>query len=107
MAGKIISCFCCLLCAGAFFLIPLGFASDSTPINFWSGDTTLKEKIRDIPAYNREMRRLYRAYGASFLLTGAGCLFAPALALALGIFNCTAGIFLLYRGYKAALRRHS
>lgn len=106
MAGKIISCVCCLLCAGAFYLIPM-MASIRTPINFWSGDTTLKDKVKDIAAYNKEMTGLYRKYASVFLLAGVCTLLSPILGMALILLNCTLGILFLYRGYKTILNRYS
>ena len=45
--GQIIYCFCCLMCAFAFILIPLLNKETKEPISFWSGDASLKEKVKE------------------------------------------------------------
>ena len=35
----------CLLCALPFFIIGVFDKNSSTPISFWSGDQTLKDKV--------------------------------------------------------------
>ena len=44
MVGRIVALVCCLLCAFPFFVISVYNKDSSEPINFWSGDTSLKDK---------------------------------------------------------------
>ena len=83
MVGKIIALVSCLLCAVPFLIISIYNKDSKEPINFWSGDTSLKEKVADIKGYNKEMALLYLC------------------------FDCTLGIFLMYRVYKKILKRYS
>ena len=54
-AEGIVECICCVLC-GLPFLIMGHFNKNSVePITFWSGDKTLKEKLKDIQGYNSEI----------------------------------------------------
>lgn len=53
--GGIIGLVSCLLCAFPFFVIG-NFGKDSKePVVFWSGDKSLKEKVKDVKGYNREI----------------------------------------------------
>lgn len=44
MVGRIIGLVSSLLCALPFFIIAIYNQDSKEPINFWSGDTTLKAK---------------------------------------------------------------
>ena len=108
MPGRIIGCFSCILCALPFlYLAWEGKQKNAAPIAFWSGDNTLKDKVKNIPAYNREMARLYQACSAAFFLSGALCLVYPPLGVALICLLCTAGIYLMWRTYKSILAKYS
>lgn len=107
MIGRIIGAFSCLLCAFPFFLIPRYSKESNTPIAFWSGDSTLKEKVTDVPKYNAEMASLYQKYAISFLISAIAFAVAPEVGIVLLCLNCTVGIYLLYRCYKKILARYS
>lgn len=77
MVGRIIGLVCCLLCAFPFFVINIYNKDSSEPIGFWSGDVSLKDKVKDIKGY--------------ILL----------------VFDCSVGIYLAYRVYKGILKRYS
>ena len=70
MAGNIICCLSFSLCGIAFILIALTKKNTTDPITFFSGDDTLKEKVKDIKRYNNQMSKLYTAYGLCFIFTG-------------------------------------
>ena len=108
MPGRIICCFCCILCALPFlYLAWEGTQKGAAPIAFWSGDKSLKDKkLSDIPAYNAEIARLYRLYAAAFALAALLCLLIPVLGIALIVLNSSAGIYLLYRKYQTILRKY-
>ena len=46
MVGRIAALVCCLLCAFPFFVIGVYDKDSSEPIDFWSGDTSLKAKVK-------------------------------------------------------------
>lgn len=50
MPGRIIGCFCCLLCALPFlYLAWEGKQKSAAPLAFRSGDGTFKDKTKHIP----------------------------------------------------------
>lgn len=55
MAEKIVGLVACLLCAVPFLIIGIFEKNSKEPITFWSGDKTLKSKVKDVTAYNLEM----------------------------------------------------
>lgn len=61
MVGRIVALVCCLLCAFPFFVIGVYNKDSSEPINFWSGDTSLRDKVKDIKGYNTEIAGLYKS----------------------------------------------
>ena len=106
MPGRIIGCFSCILCALPFFYLAWeGKQKNAAPLAFWSGDNTLRDKIKDIPAYNAEMSRLYRLYASSFVLSGIFCLIFPPVGIGMIVLNCTAGLYGLWRTYKQILNK--
>ena len=108
MAGRIIGCFSCILCALPFFYLAWeGKRKNAQPLAFWSGDDSLKDKVADILAYNAEMSRLYRLFGAAFAAAALFFLIFPPIGLALILLNCTLGIYLLWRAYKNILVKYS
>ena len=76
MVGRIIGLISCLLCAVPFFIISIYNKKSEEPIHFWSGDTTLKSKVKNVFDYNKEMAMLYKKCALVFLMTGIG--FLPA-----------------------------
>ncbi len=55
MFGKIIGLISCLMCAFPFFIIGIFNKDSKEPISFWSGDTTLKSKVKNVAEYNEKM----------------------------------------------------
>ena len=107
MVGKIIALVSCLMCAFPFFIIAVYNKGSREPIGFWSGDTSLKGKVKNVREYNREMAGLYKKCGFAFLITGIVFLFLPIVGVALLCFACTVGIYLVYRKYKSILWKYS
>lgn len=106
MIGKIVWCVCCLLCSFPFFIISMD--KDSLePIGFWSGDKTLKGKVKDLKNYNREMASLYKKCGWAFVATGVIFVIFPVAGIVLLIFDCTLGIYVIWRFYKKILAKYS
>ena len=77
------------------------------PVNFRSGDTSLKDKVKDVKGYNTEMSRLYKKGALFFLLIGTLFAVFPVIGAILLIFGCPVGIYLAYRVYKGILERYS
>ena len=107
MLGRIIALGSCLMCAFPFLIVSIYNKESKEPINFWSGDTTLKTKVKSVREYNIEMAALYKKCAVTFLVTGIGFLVAPLLGVILLCFDCTLGIYIVYRSYKRILEKHS
>ena len=107
MVGRIIGLVCFLLCAFPFFVISIYNNESHEPINFWSGDTSLKDKVKDIKGYNTEMAGLYKKCALFFLLTGILFVVFPISGIVLLALGCSVGIYLAYRVYKRILERYS
>ena len=107
MAGRIIGLFSCLLCALPFFMIAVYNKNSKDPIPFWSGDSTLKGKVANVFPYNQEMAALYKKYALAFLVTGIAFALFPIAGIILLCFDCTLGIYLVYKSYKNILSRYS
>lgn len=106
MAERIIGAFVCLVSAFPFFALSL--QKDSrTPIGFWAGDTTLREKLADVAGYNRAMAAVYRRYSRAFLASGVAVAVYPPAGFALMLASCTVGLWLVWRGYRSALKKYS
>lgn len=107
MAGRIIGLVSSLLCALPFFIIATYEKNSEEPINFWSGDATLKAKVKNVRDYNREMSKLYKMYALTLLIAGIGFLLMPTIGIAMLSLDFTVGIYLVYRKYKKILERCS
>lgn len=107
MVGRIIGLISCVMCAIPFLIIAVYNKDSKEPINFWSGDTTLKEKIKNVKDYNREMALLYKKCSNAFLIAGIGFIIYPIIGGILLCFNCTLGIYLMYKNYKRILNLYS
>ena len=105
--GQIIYCFCCLACALAFILIPFLNKETNEPIGFWSGDTSLKDKVNDVKEYNKEMSKLYMYYGLCYVVISLLVFISFTVSVILLIFGMTIGIFIVYKIYKRILNKYS
>lgn len=103
MVGNIIGMISCFMCAFPFFIISVYGKNSNEPINFWSGDTTLKSKVRNVKEYNKEMAMLYKKCAVAFFITGIGCLILPVIGIIMICLDCTLGFYLVYRNYKKIL----
>ena len=107
MVGRIVGLVSFLLCAYPFFVVSVFNKDGTEPIAFWSGDTSLKDKISDISAYNVEMAGLYKKCAMSFVLTGILFAVFPVAGIVLLVFDCSVGIYLAWKIYKKILARYS
>ena len=107
MVGRIIGLFSCVLCAVPFFIIATYGKNSREPIPFWSGDATLKKKVKNVGGYNKKMAALYQKYAIAFVIAGIGCLVTPVLGIILTGADVTIGLYLLWREYKKILDLYS
>lgn len=105
MAGKMISGLVCLLCGSAFFLCSL-MGSKDTPLAFFSGDETLKDKVADIAGYNRVMKRTYILHACIYWAAAFAAFWSSAIAIVILLVNMSVGTFVIYRIYQKALLRY-
>ncbi|MBQ7838923.1 MAG: hypothetical protein IJ390_00300 [Lachnospiraceae bacterium] len=107
MVGRMVGFISCFMCAVPFLIISIYNKNSREPINFWSGDTTLKVKVKNVSGYNQEMAALYKKCAVAFVITGIGFLIIPWIGVILLCFDCTIGIYIVYRNYKKILGRFS
>ena len=107
MAERIIALVCCILCAVPFFIISRYDANSVTPITFWSGDNSLKEKVSDISSYNKEMAALYRKCAWVILATSLVCLLSAGVGVVLLCAECIVGVYIVYTQYNKILKKYS
>lgn len=107
MVGKVIVFVCCLLCAIPFLIIAHFNKHSDIPINFWSGDDSLKDKVTNVAKYNARMAKLYRNCSIAFITTGICCFVLPIIGVILLCLECTVGIYIVYRKYKKILNEFS
>lgn len=107
MVGKIVALISCIMCALPFFIIAKYNKDSREPISFWSGDTSLKVKVKNVQEYNKEMSTLYLKCAIAFLITGIGFCVATPVGIILLCFDCTLGIYVVYRIYKKILAKYS
>lgn len=107
MVSKIIAFIVSILCYAPWFYIG-NFQKDSEePISFWSGDTSLKDKVKDIKGYNKEMAALYRKFSWMYLAAIFLSLFDAGIAIGLLCAGSLIGIYWLYKSYKKILAKYS
>lgn len=107
MAGRIVSLVCCLLCAFPLFVVGIYNKGSSEPIQFWSGDSLLKHKVKDVKNYNFEMAGLCKRCALFFVLAGILMIIFPIAGMVLLVFDCSFGICWAYRVYRRILRKYS
>lgn len=108
MFPRIIGALVSLLCATPFYALAMGRDDPRNPIPFWSGDDDrLRDKLSDIPAYNREMAALYTRFAGVLLANALIAGVWPGASLILLIAILAVGLFLIHRRYKALLAMYS
>ena len=75
MVGKIIGLVSCLMCAFPFLIISVYNKDSREPINFWSGDTTLKSKVKNVVEYNKIQDVTERAPTKTLVFSGFPAIF--------------------------------
>lgn len=108
MVERIIGMFCCLLCAWPFFIVSYFNKDSKEPMGFWTGDAKkIKSMVKNVKDYNCEMSHLYAKCSLAFVITGILFLIDTILGVAGVVFDCTAGIYIVWRLYKNILSKYS
>ena len=107
MFGRIVGFISCLMCAVPFYIIAVYNKDSKEPINFWSGDTTLKSNVKNAVEYNKKMAILYKRCAIAFLISGIVFFASHFWGVIMICFDCTLGIYLVYRSYKSILDMYS
>ena len=107
MLGRIIGLISCLMCAFPFLVIGVFNKDSREPITFWSGDTTLKSRVKNVAEYNGKMAVLYKKCAIAFIISGIGWFISPVAGVVMICFDCTLGIWLVYKNYKRILDLYS
>ncbi len=103
----IVGLICCLLCAFPLFVMGYFNKDSKTPIAFWAGDKTLKEKVKDTRRYNSEISKLYMRCSLTFVITGVICMVSFGVGIICILFESTAGIYIVWKLYKKILSKYS
>lgn len=107
MVEKVICFICCLFCAFPFFIIGHYDKESREPIGFWSGDKSLKEKVKDVENYNKEMAKLYLYCAWFFFITGIIAFVHVIPAYICIAVESTLGIYIVWKKYKTILEKYS
>ena len=68
MIEGIIGLVSCLMCAVPFIIISVYNKDSREPISFWSGDTTLRTKVKNVSEYNKGMAKLYKRCAIALMI---------------------------------------
>lgn len=105
MGAKIAGLVICLLCAIPFLIIGY-FKNSKEPIGLWAEDSKLRTKIHNVKQFNEEMSKLYLCCAMALAITGFVFLI-HVIAGVVGIcLECTIGIYIFYKKYKAILSKY-
>lgn len=107
MFGKIVGLISGLMCAFPFWIIGTYNKDSREPISFWSGDTSLRTKVTNVKEYNHEMAKLYRKCALAFVVMGLLLFVNTYLGMIVLVFNCTLGVYIVWRAYKKILGKYS
>lgn len=106
MAGAIIEIVVCVLYAASYIGVALLYSHNGMPIPFWSGSEE-KLHIKDLPAYNKHMKRLYLIYGIIILCMIPVVLFNAETGI-FGLFlTVFPGVIIVWAIYKHYLKTYS
>lgn len=103
----IVGLVCCILCAIPLFVVGYYNKNSREPITFWAGDKNLKTKVKDIKGYNDEISKLYIKCALVFVVTGIICVIYFWVGIVCILFECTLGIYVVWKKYKSILFRYS
>lgn len=107
MASRVIGAFSSFLCFLPMFLISFAGKKSKEPINFISGDNSLKKKIKDVKAYNHAMAVLFLIWSLCYFCAGILYLFNPLYGTMMLICSCTIVLAMMFIWYKILVKRYS
>lgn len=107
MGERIILIIVSLLCGIPFYFIGAFGKTSRTPMSFWSGDSSLKYKVKNVEKYNLEMGKIYQRYGLVYIIVAVAVLMSPIIGLILLFTNTIIGICIVYKQYKQILEKYS
>lgn len=107
MAGQIIGAFSAFLCFLPMFIIAIVGRKAKDPINFISGDTSLKNKVKNVKEYNRKMSILFLIWSFCYLASGIMFFIEPVYGTIVLIFSCSIILAVMYIWYRIILNRCS
>lgn len=107
MIGAVVTFVCCLFCAFPFIIVAKYDRNSMEPIGFWTGDKSLKGKVKEVKLYNEEMAKVYSYCAWAFFITGIVSFVSTKLAFACIFLDCTVGIYFVWKKYKSILAKYS
>lgn len=107
MAGTIIMCSVCFMCAIMFFSIGVYARKLKKPMWFWSGTEVDAKKISDVESYNRENSVMWKWYSLWYFAAGAAEFFHTIASVAFLVLGCSVGIVILVSTYTKILKKYS
>ena len=96
----------CWFCAAIFCGIAFWALKRKDPMHFYSGTTVDPGTVSDIPAYNREVARMWFVYSGFFWLSGIAAFFRMMAAVIIMSLACIPGIFLLVGCYNRIYKKY-
>ena len=112
IVGPLIMVLCCWGCAALFTGIAIHARKRSTPIHFWASSKIDPASVRDVAGYNRENSVMWLAYSVPYWLSGGISLFlgkgdhVAFFAVALLVFACFPGIWILVKQYRKIEKKY-
>lgn len=107
MAGQVIGAFSAFLCFLPMFIIAIVGRKSKDPINFISGDTSLKNKVKNVKEYNRKMSILFLIWSFCYLASGIMFLIEPVYGTIVLILSCSIVLIVMYICYRIILKKYS
>ena len=107
MAGQVIGSFSAFLCFLPMFIIAIVGRKAKDPINFISGDTSLKNKVKNVKEYNQKMSVLFLIWSFCYLASSIMFLIEPVYGTIVLIFSCSIILAVMYIWYRIILYRCS
>ena len=107
MVGKIICLAVAFGCAALFYAIGRYAGKLDTPMGFWANAELDRDRITDVPGYNRENAVMWKGYSLWYAAAAVAALFSEIAFLILLVLSCTLGLWFLIWRYKTILKKYS
>lgn len=106
MAERIITVICTWMCAMPFLVIGYFSKTSSQPLGFFTGDNTIKDKVGNVPEYNKEMSAKFFRFGLALLIPVVASAIYPIAGVILECVVCVVGCIWLYIWHKKLLEKY-